>query len=204
MNIIDTLIRLRDDLKEWVTNNIIALNEKFATKSELNDLENRIEALETIIENGEYIPPIEPGDPVNLLDIGELYLNERYSKSGGGLTSENGAFALFVPIETGGIGGTTTHTLKFKNLRRSITADTASTLYLLDSNKANPTIVNGSANFKSMTSGVTISDDETSAQVTFTATATTKYLVISVTVVGVSHGTVITEDDISDYIITLD
>ena len=57
MNIIDTLIRLRDDLKEWVTNNIIALNEKFATKSELNDLENRIEELENIIKNGGYIPP---------------------------------------------------------------------------------------------------------------------------------------------------
>lgn len=50
MNIIDTLIRLRDDLKEWVTNNIIALNEKFATKSELNDLENRIEELEKTSE----------------------------------------------------------------------------------------------------------------------------------------------------------
>ena len=57
MNIIDTLIRLRDDLKEWVTNNIIILDEKFATKSELNDLKNRIEELENIIKNGGYIPP---------------------------------------------------------------------------------------------------------------------------------------------------
>ena len=51
MNITNTLIRLRDDLKEWVTNNIIMLNERFATKSELNNLENRIEELENIIEN---------------------------------------------------------------------------------------------------------------------------------------------------------
>ena len=50
MNITNTLIRLRDDLKEWVTNNIIALNEKFVTKSELNNLENRIEELENIIK----------------------------------------------------------------------------------------------------------------------------------------------------------
>ena len=41
MNITNTLIRLRDDLKEWTTNNIIALNVKFATKSELNNLENK-------------------------------------------------------------------------------------------------------------------------------------------------------------------
>ena len=52
MNITNTLIRLRDDLKEWVTNNIIMLNERFATKSELNDLENRIRTLE-ITENKE-------------------------------------------------------------------------------------------------------------------------------------------------------
>lgn len=51
MNIINTLIRLRDDLKEWTTNNIVALDVKFATKSELNDLENRINALETIENN---------------------------------------------------------------------------------------------------------------------------------------------------------
>lgn len=50
MNITNTLIRLRDDLKEWVTNNIIMLNERFATKSELNNLKNRIEELENIIE----------------------------------------------------------------------------------------------------------------------------------------------------------
>lgn len=50
MNIIDTLIRLRDDLKEWVTNNIIILDERFATKSELNNLENRIEELEKTSE----------------------------------------------------------------------------------------------------------------------------------------------------------
>ena len=50
MNITNTLIRLRDDLKEWVTNNVIVLNERFATKSELNNLENRIEELESIIK----------------------------------------------------------------------------------------------------------------------------------------------------------
>ena len=59
MNIIDTLIKLRDDLKEWVTNNIIVLNEKFATKSELNNLENRIEELESIIENNGLMPSDE-------------------------------------------------------------------------------------------------------------------------------------------------
>lgn len=50
MDITNVLIKLRDDLKEWTTNNIIMLNEKFVTKSELNDLENRIEELENIIK----------------------------------------------------------------------------------------------------------------------------------------------------------
>ena len=59
MNITNTLIRLRDDLKEWVTNNIIVLNERFITKSELNNLENRIEELENIIENNGLIPSDE-------------------------------------------------------------------------------------------------------------------------------------------------
>ena len=59
MNITNTLIRLRDDLKEWVTNNIILLDERFATKSELNNLENRIEELENIIENNGLMPSSE-------------------------------------------------------------------------------------------------------------------------------------------------
>ena len=59
MNITNTLIRLRDDLKEWVTNNIIVLNERFITKSELNNLENRIEELESIIENNGLMPSDE-------------------------------------------------------------------------------------------------------------------------------------------------
>lgn len=59
MNIVDTLIRLRDDLKEWATNNMIMLNERFATKSELNNLENRIEELENIIENNGLMPSDE-------------------------------------------------------------------------------------------------------------------------------------------------
>ena len=59
MNITNALIRLRDDLKEWVTNNIIMLNERFTTKSELNNLENRIEELENIIENNGLMPSDE-------------------------------------------------------------------------------------------------------------------------------------------------
>ena len=59
MNITNTLIRLRDDLKEWVTNNIVTLNERFAAKSELNNLENRIEELENIIENNGLMPSSE-------------------------------------------------------------------------------------------------------------------------------------------------
>lgn len=74
MNIIDTLIRLRDDLKEWVSNNIIEVkstipnteglaSEDFVkneiNKLEITELQSRISRLETIIENGEYLPPID-------------------------------------------------------------------------------------------------------------------------------------------------
>ena len=45
MNIIDTLIRLRDDLKAWVTNNLQALKEEVDSKStfsgDYNDLTNK-------------------------------------------------------------------------------------------------------------------------------------------------------------------
>ena len=47
MDIINTLIRLRDDLKEWVTNNIIEV------KSSIKELESRISRLETMIESEE-------------------------------------------------------------------------------------------------------------------------------------------------------
>lgn len=51
MNITDTLIRLRDDLKEWVRNNIQALHtitdtEISGLKNKINELENKINELE--------------------------------------------------------------------------------------------------------------------------------------------------------------
>lgn len=194
MNIIDTLIRLRDDLKEWVTNNIIALNEKFATKSELNNLENRIEELENIIENGGYIPP---AGPLNLFDVGELYLNQRFTSSSSSIVSAVGMFALIVPFE----GDGKKHTLKFRNLKTKF-GQPGSTLYTLDVNKTNPVIINGAAEFRNMTSGITMSDGNLSADVEFVVPTSAKYIAISFKVHD--DGTSIEKGYLDGYIITLE
>lgn len=51
MNIINILIKLRNDIKEWTTNNILALrtiiNEEISDlKSKINELEEKINELE--------------------------------------------------------------------------------------------------------------------------------------------------------------
>ena len=188
MNIVDTLIRLRDDLKEWVSNNIIILDEKFATKSELNNLENRIEELENIIGNG---------GPLNLFDVGELYLNQRFTSSSSSIVSAVGMFALIVPFE----GDGKTHTLKFRNLKTKF-GQSGSTLYTLDANKTNPVIVNGAAEFRNMTSGITMSDGNLSADVEFVIPTSTKYIAISFRIH--SSDTPIEEGYLDGYIITLE
>ena len=136
----------------------------------------------------------------NLLKTLEVHLNKRYSGSSNALASDGaGMFALIIPI----VGdGSTSHTLRFANLKLSLTASANSTLYLLDSSQKNIGYVNGSSKIASMTSGLTISDNGKSAQIDFVPTATTKYVALSIALNA--NYTSIKASDISDYIITLD
>ena len=228
MNIANTLIRLRDDLKDWTTHNILALHTLIPTKiSDLANDENYInedyiaekkyitedyieemqltlgvhtDGLVYLFKNNEPIGNgIQLGEvvvpPTNLMKIGEIYLNQRYSKSGGGLVSDDksvGMFALIIPFES---DNSTTHTLNFRNLKRSLTASTDSTMFLLDASKSNPVNVNGGNTFEDMTSGITVSDGGASATVTFTGSSTRKYIAITIDV----QDTTISESDIIDY-----
>ena len=61
MTIIETLIQLRNDIKDWVTNNLVALNEKIDNKSEFsgdyNDLTNKPNVLD------------DSSDSLNVVDL---------------------------------------------------------------------------------------------------------------------------------------
>lgn len=224
MNITNTLIRLRDDLKEWVSNNILALHTLIPTKiSDLTNDENYInedyieemqltlgvhtDGLVYLFKNNK---PIGNGiqlggeivvvPPTNLMKIGEIHLNQRYSQSGGGLVSDDksvGMFSIIVPFST---DGNITHTLRFSNLKSSLVASHNNTLFLLDANKKNPTNVNGANGFLKMVEGVTISDNGATGEVEFVASTSRNYMVISLVV----QSTELTLDDIANYVITLD
>lgn len=221
MNIANTLIRLRDDLKDWTTHNILALHTLIPTKmSDLANDENYInedyieemqltlgvhtDGLVYLFRNNE---PIGNGvqlggevvaPPTNLMKIGEIYLNQRYSKSGGGLVSDDksvGMFSIIFPFET---DGKTTHILDFKNMNFSLIASTNNTMFLLDANKSNPVNVNGSNAFNGMGSAVVT--DSSTGTVTFkNPPADRKYIAVSLLV----SGSKITEADIANYVITL-
>ena len=238
MNILNVLIRLRDDLKEWVAYNIIELKSSIPTKmSELeNDIDiniddiaipTKISELENdmdyiagteltlglhsdgmiyIFKNGKpigvgiKIEGMTPSESKNLMLSGELYLNQRYSSSGGGLVTDSkssGMFALIIPLHE----ATPNHTLKFSNLRLGVNSSLNNTLFLLDADKSNPISVNGHNNFSKMTEGVTESDGGTTATVTFKVTNSTyKYAVISLVVDTVA----ISEDSVAEYVICLE
>ena len=199
MNITNTLIRLRDDLKEWVTNNIIILNERFATKSELNNLENRIEELENIIENGGYVPPSESDSLIgkNLIDGEWFYLNKKFNRHDSTLIEQYGTFSIIVPFE----GDGETHILKFRNLIANFGRD-GSTLFFLDENKVNAGYPNGSYQMGYMTSGVTKFDDNKSADVEFVVPTTTKYFAITVNLKATTIE--LTQDDVANTIVSID
>lgn len=233
MNIANTLIRLRDDLKDWTTHNILVLQTLIPTKiSDLANDENYINE-DYIVEKNyiteDYIEemqltlgvhtdglvylfknnkPIGNGvqlgnnatQVTNLMSVGEIYLNQRYSQSGGGLVSDAqsvGMFAIIIPFAT---DGKTTHTLRFSNLKSSLVASNNNTLFLLNADKKSPTNVNGANGFAKMTEGVTISDNGATGEVEFVASTSRNYMVISLVV----QSTELTLDDIAGYVITLD
>ena len=134
----------------------------------------------------------------NLIEVGELSLNTRYSKSGGGLVARNGAFTVIYPIEGDGVS---TYMLTFENLKTTIKY-TNSVLYFLTSDNTALT-VNGSCDFSAMTEGCVVeSDDKSTATVTFVPPVDVIKFAVTI-VVNTETDTEITEDDFSDYIITL-
>ena len=146
---------------------------------------------------GNIIITLEKVSEITLPKNSELVINQRYSNSGGGLTSSEakGMYAVFIPIENN-----TDYILNIKNNLRSLNIQGTHSLYLLDANKSNGVTVNGSNIIGSMTSGVTFSNNNLDAEIKFTS-GSQSYVVISIEYSD--KGVLITEDDIKDVIITL-
>ena len=165
---------------------------------------NRLTKEITIDYDSAYIPPTEPEEPTepdnsnNLLDTGEVYLNKRYSQSGGGIVDGNGSICILIPVEG---DGATSYTLTISNLPNATLGGNANTLYRLDELKACLGNVNGSNYIPQMTSGATISSDLKSAQVIFIPTSDTKYMALTL---SIQSGSAITEDKLTGVTITLD
>jgi hypothetical protein len=123
----------------------------------------------------------------------ELVMNERYSASGGGYTSDSNFFAVTIPVKS-----STQYIMTFDGLEIPFTKN-GSTLYGLDENKSNVKTFNGSNNFYLMTSGVTILNDGKGAEVEFITPSDVAYIVVSIVT-----GQDVTKESIKDYVITLD
>ena len=127
----------------------------------------------------------------------ELYLNQRYSQSGGGLTDHNGAFALIIPIYYPSIN----HILTLSNMPNNNLNDQSTTFYKLDVNRTCTGYVNGSQHPCLMGSGCIISEEGRSAVIEFSPSSDTCYMVFTFQV----HDTdSITENDLKGIIISLE
>jgi hypothetical protein len=118
------------------------------------------------------------------IDISEINLNKRYSSSGGGLVDAAGSFCFYAPVESN-----SKYIFTCKNNPFTFNAD-AHAIYSLDSNKRNPTNMNGSQHISLMTSGVTISNEGCDVEVELTPTKT-GYVAISI---KLSNSSITTED----------
>lgn len=114
-------------------------------------------ALTIRVDNNEAITQNDIQHIVVRLDdavvTGEIYLNQRYSQSAGGLTSDNGT-GLFTMIFKFKGDVNAPHTIKVINSKVQFSTASGNTLYLLDNNKSNPRSVNGNSNISLMTEGV--------------------------------------------------
>lgn len=135
-------------------------------------------------------------DPIVLPEGSELYINQRYSQSGGGLTTSDatGCFAVIMPIDASAI-----YTLSISNMPNTNLNTQGTTLYRLDANKACVGNVNGSNHPCYMSSGVTFGSDYKSAVIRFSTNAT-KYMAFTT----IFATTAITEEDIKGIVITLE
>ena len=151
---------------------------------------NRLTKEVTIDYGSAIIPPEK--DSLVKPQGSELYLNQQYSQSGGGLIDRTGYYSIIIPIEAN-----TKYMLSLSNIANLNSNST--TLYTLDSNKSNATTVNGSKYVYTM-SGVTFTNAEkTSATVEFTSDSMSSYVVF-VTFLG---GTV-SEDNLKGIIVDLE
>lgn len=126
----------------------------------------------------------------------ELYLNQRFSQSGGGLQANQGVFAVMIPID-----GSTPHTFSVANLPNGNLNTTSTTLYTVDETRTVATGVNGVNYPCSMSTGITMSDDYKSAIINIPATASAHYLAFSFPIGSTRE---ITELDLAGIVITLD
>ena len=147
----------------------------------------------------EETPEIDPNKPIVYPEGSELYLNKRFSSSSGGIVGgTNTMIAIIIPIDADGV---TNYSLKIENLPLSITSTTNNTLYILDSERTAIGYATDAAVFVNMTSGLTLNDDGTTAEVTFTPSASVAYLAVSITVATVAP---VTEDTLKGIVITLE
>lgn len=129
----------------------------------------------------------------------ELIMNQRYSYSEKGLVTDTTTppmFTAIIPVMSG-----TDYVLKIKNSNIDITTASSSVIYGIDSSKMPAQQINGSGNIPSMTTGITLSEDKKSADITFTTAGNVSYIALSLR--ALVSGT-LTENDIKDYKIEIE
>lgn len=128
----------------------------------------------------------------------ELIMNQRYSYSGKGLVTDSitpSMFTVIIPVMPN-----TDYVLKIKNSNIDITAASSSVIYGIDASKMSAQQING-GNIPSMSTGIILSEDKKSADITFTTAGNVSY--IALTLKALASGT-LEESDIVDYIIELE
>lgn len=129
----------------------------------------------------------------------ELFMNQRYSYSGKGLVTDEVTPPMFTAIIP--VMPNTNYVLKIKNSNIEIPSASSSVVYGIDSSKMPAQQINGSGNIPSMTTGITLSEDKKSADITFTTAGNVSYIALSLK--ALDSGT-LKESDITDYIIELE
>lgn len=152
-------------------------------------------------------------DPYGVIDTGnntegsiiiptgsEVYLNQRYSQSGGGLVSDTGDFAVLIPMT---YKVNTTYTLKIENLSFLITSNSGNTLYAINSSTMESVgYPAGIQHFDAMSPDVlTVNDNGSLVEVMCTPKSGMTHLALSI---AMSNSQVLTEKDLNGIVISLE
>lgn len=135
---------------------------------------------------------------ITLPDGSELIMNQRYSYSGKGLVTDTTTppmFTVIIPAMPN-----TGYVLKIKNSNIELPTASASVIYGIDSGKMPAQYING-GNIPSMTTGMILSEDKKTADITFTTDGNVSY--IALTLKALDSGT-LKESDIVNYVIELE